>query len=246
MDLNRLDVVVISLRRSIERRRAVKRQLKEAGLSFRFFDAFDNNQIDYQALVDNKRLAAPDQHMARDHYTKGEIGCYLSHAEIWAQIIADSVPATLVFEDDALIPRDLLTTLGSAIESLPGNVELVYLGGFHNDAEMLARVPTDVNGIAPIGAAGPELWGSHGYLVSEDGAAKLLREAFPIRCPVDIYMMWHKAIAGEINCRAFVPEIVRQDRSLLSNMESTDRGRHHKIEGSEHQIVIRDGKVLAV
>jgi aspartate carbamoyltransferase catalytic subunit len=98
----RLQVLVISLRRSEDRRAKVEQELKKTSLPWSFLDAVDgsaliSHPVEYQPLKVQLLQGYP--------LTPNEIGCYLSHKEAWKRCVAQNIP-TLVFEDDFVLSAE--------------------------------------------------------------------------------------------------------------------------------------------
>jgi len=94
-----------------------------AGLPFRFFDAVDGTD-----LTDNLYRHHYDQTSNTERFKRplsaSEVGCYLSHLQIWNDIGQLGTGAALVLEDDAQIDADLKTFLEQISQY---DLENVYL-----------------------------------------------------------------------------------------------------------------------
>lgn len=118
------------------------------------------------------------------HLTVGQVGCYESHARVWKKLIESGLPHALILEDDAAISysEDTVTKLNELmkeLKTLPG-WDIVYVGniGLHPIKQKLTEHLNE-----------PSNWeGLYTYLLSREGAKKLMERAFPIRQPVDIYV----------------------------------------------------------
>ena len=97
-------VVVVSLPEAHERRKHIRQEfLKFPHLTYEFFDAIKirsrtEDPIDYDTYT-RKRLFGDD-------LRPGEVGCFLSHREIWRQCANSTDPAWCILEDDIqLLPE---------------------------------------------------------------------------------------------------------------------------------------------
>jgi len=63
---------------------------------------------------------------------RGTIGCYLSHKKLLEKISADpdAGSATLILEDDAIIPENLNDKMSSTLNNLPQDWDMCFLGKF--------------------------------------------------------------------------------------------------------------------
>lgn len=127
-------ILVLSLPHFTERHQSVKKNLE--GLSFDFFWGEDKSLLDYNHL---KSTGAYNESKAQKitRHAKpmnlGEITCSLSHRKIYAEMIANKWQRVLVFEDDVLPKYQNLEYLPSALNELPPDWELLYLGFLKNE-----------------------------------------------------------------------------------------------------------------
>jgi GR25 family glycosyltransferase involved in LPS biosynthesis len=107
---------------------------------------------------------------------RGTLGCFLSHAAAWEQLLAGSADHALVLEDDALPLLSFPTRIGSL--DLPADWDVVWV----NERMQAAYDPDGVQAFSTTPAItavrGFPVWhdavGCDGYLISRGGAAKLL------------------------------------------------------------------------
>jgi glycosyl transferase family 25 len=92
-----LEVRVISLKGSLERRAYVREQFARLGRDFRFFDAVDGRDISNPVVARFSPRRFLIQH-GRPH-VPGEIGCYASHFLLWQHCIETGMPL-VIMEDD--------------------------------------------------------------------------------------------------------------------------------------------------
>lgn len=128
--------------------------------------------------IEGSRLPIPAVHRLRgDPAMRGTLGCFLSHAAAWDSLAARGLPHLLVIEDDVIPLADLPARLGPL--GLPPGYDICFVNdrleplldpdaatrpSLHRLAEVLRGFPPEDN--AP---------GGDGYLLSAQGAAKLLR-----------------------------------------------------------------------
>jgi glycosyl transferase family 25 len=122
-------ILVVSVPRFIERHESVKKHLD--GLPFDFFWGVDKLQLDYdEAKADgtyDEKKAKKLQRQGKA-LNLGEIACSLSHRNLYAAMIENGWKKVLVLEDDVLPIIETMNELPAALEELPVNWELVYLG----------------------------------------------------------------------------------------------------------------------
>ena len=111
--------------------------------------------------------------------SKGQIGCWLSHAKIWSAIAKHNDPYALVLEDDALISRENAASIQEILEEIPSDWSVCYLGGRYadpTDAVVVKHLKETRNlEIAPTS----RIWHSHAYIIKKSAATRLLEMSSP-------------------------------------------------------------------
>ena len=114
------------------------------GLEYERFDAVDGSKLTYQQL---KKLGYDTDSNWIDpihstHLTSGEVGCFLSHYNLWKKCIKLNVPLCIL-EDDAVVPDNLYDDLDELLETY----NFIYLGW----KEMEKSLPTfDSRFVIPV------------------------------------------------------------------------------------------------
>lgn len=134
--------------------------------------------------------------------TPGMIGCYLSHYSIFEQM---TEPYAIIFEDDARIhPKIYKKVIKSIVEEegrFPSDWDVILLGHWCKMCEPTAQASPDV-------AVARFFWGTHGYMVSQTGARKLLENREPeITMQIDHYMSYLSQ-KNKLNVYAIHPSYV--------------------------------------
>jgi len=93
----------------------------------------------------------------------GQSGCTLSHVKLWEHIVMNNIPFASVFEDDALFHKDWTELAPIYYDHTDKATDIVYYGS------QGAGKPTD-----PI-VTKMSVFTTHAYLISQDGAKKLLK-----------------------------------------------------------------------
>ena len=174
-------VWVLNLERSVDRRKFMEEQLNRLGWRYEFIRAVDGRSLSRKQLdLYSKAEAMKYKHR---ELGRGEVGCALSHAGMWQRLVEDGLEAVLILEDDVLV-GEMLARILSNIDVFPDDWDLV---NFKTD---VAQLPFgepffDIYKFCRF-ASPPNR--TCAYLLSLAGARKLLREAFPIRRPVDDYI----------------------------------------------------------
>jgi GR25 family glycosyltransferase involved in LPS biosynthesis len=150
----------------------------------------------------------------------GERGCGLSHIRAWQHCLercGDSNQPLLVLEDDAAPTADFTPVLRRAMEVLPSNCHVLYLG-YSQAADWRREISQDL-------VEAEYVWTTVGYLVWPEGAKYFLSH-LPVDGPVDNWMAGHCA-AGEINAYAVRPKIIRQADAWGVNSDVAHSDEHY-------------------
>ncbi|MBP6024349.1 glycosyltransferase family 25 protein [Ferruginibacter sp.] len=122
-------VFVVSVPRFTDRHKQLEKHLE--GLSFEFFWGADKLKLDYNTV---KTDGTYDEQMAQKLQRQGkalnlgEIACSLSHRMVYEEMVKHNWQKVLILEDDILPLYNNLPQLPTALNELPDNWELVYLG----------------------------------------------------------------------------------------------------------------------
>jgi glycosyl transferase family 25 len=174
-----LQVLVISLRRSLDRRAKVEQELKKVSMSWSFLDAVDGSAlasppVEYQPLKVLLLQGYP--------LTPNEIGCYLSHKEAWKSCVAQNIP-TLVFEDDFVLSPEFENVINSLLNDEDA-WNFVRLQGLY---EVPYQELTPLGGAHLVKNLGDAV-GATAYLLKPQIAKVLIDESKDIYEPVDHFL----------------------------------------------------------
>jgi len=174
-----LQVFVISLERSAERRKRVSEQLNKTRIQWQFLNAVDGYAL--SRMPDSYKKIKVNI-LQGYQLTPGEIGCFLSHIKAWELCVVNDA-ITLVFEDDFLVGEKLEAVIGDLLTISP-NWSLVRLSGINqtNHQTLMKRPGYELvkNSGEPCGTAA--------YMLHPAAAKTLLKNAVDIYEPVDHYL----------------------------------------------------------
>lgn len=102
-----LRAYILHLLRAERRRENARNLLRSCGVEGRIWPAVDGSALSLDALQQHHgaHLFAPDYPFA---LRSGEIGCFLSHRQIWADMQDRAEDAALIIEDDAGLDPQIL------------------------------------------------------------------------------------------------------------------------------------------
>ena len=111
---------VINLRSSVDRLTKFNRLAVAAGMpEIERFDAIDKETMDVEALMASGVICQDVWKQWNKWSKPGDLACMVSHLSLWRWVANEEDNVTvMVFEDDALIPRDFQERLDEALPSL--------------------------------------------------------------------------------------------------------------------------------
>lgn len=122
-------VFVVSVPRFTERHKQLEKHLQ--GLTYDFFWGADKLKLDYDTA---KTDGTYDEQMAQKLQRQGkalnlgELACSLSHRMVYEEMIKHNWNRVLILEDDVVPLYSNMQYLSEALNELPNDWELVYLG----------------------------------------------------------------------------------------------------------------------
>jgi glycosyl transferase family 25 len=157
-----VQIFVINLPCSIERRRLQKDQLTKLGLAYKILDATTVEDISDNTY---KKHYYDWQRPLR----KTEVACYFSHRAAWNRVIKSNKPA-LILEDDAIMSR-LLPELLHSLNTIE-NTDLINLEN-RSRKKFVSRSSIDIGYNSKLLRLYQDRTGAAGYILWPSGAKKL-------------------------------------------------------------------------
>lgn len=174
-----IQIFVISLERSVDRRKRVEEQLNKTNLQWNFLDAVDGYALPQMPLSYQKSKV---KRLQGYELTPGEIGCFLSHIKVW-EICLKNNTTTLVFEDDFLVGENLEVVIEDLL-SISDHWSLVRLSGIYETNHQILKNRPSYGLVKNLG----EPCGTAAYMIQSAAAKILLENAADIYEPVDHYL----------------------------------------------------------
>jgi GR25 family glycosyltransferase involved in LPS biosynthesis len=106
---------VISLAHRLDRRSVIAKQFELYQIPYSFFDAINGHELDYNGPL-----------------LKGEEGVRLSHIELLNKSIKNNEKSLFIFEDDVEFSESFNEDLHRALNVVPDNFDMLYLGASHH------------------------------------------------------------------------------------------------------------------
>jgi len=193
IEQNDFDRYVINMEKNKDRLEEITNRYNQTDLAeipFIRFEAVNGKDIDVKPFVTesvyNGIMQLDKTHERRTYkqLTRGMIGCYLSHLEIYKKIQQSTKPYALILEDDAFFTENNIYTsaIRNAFEYIPPDWDIIMLGRMTFDP---SHVVVDHETYLEL----RKFWGTYGYLISKAGVNKMLQYgALPIDDQIDAIM----------------------------------------------------------
>lgn len=226
-----LKTYLINLDRSEDRLAHMRRELDRAGVAFERVAGVDGSELEAGELeaFGQVRMAAKPA-----GWLPGEVGCFLSHFELWRRIAAESDDWAAVLEDDVRLSSDLGGLLGSD-EWIPADADIVRLEANRsmrlNGGRRIPAAPGRLLYRALSGSAG-----SAGYIIAKRTAEWLTQMPPSSHTAVDVFLFKPKGSSTARKLRRYqvVPAVCVQDgvldggdarlKSLIKRRNTRGRG----------------------
>jgi glycosyl transferase family 25 len=207
-----IQILVISLKRSIDRREQVALEMRKISTPWSFLEAVDGSAL-HTTPVEYK----PSKVKLLQGYelTPNEIGCYLSHKEAWKRCVERDL-LTLVLEDDFILAPEFEETIAILLNEMP-QWNFVRLQGLY---EVPFKKIDEQNGVELVKNHGDAV-GATAYLVRPKVARQLIDSSVDIYEPVD-HFLEHSTKHG-LNFLAIRPYPVDITRVKSTIADRTDR-----------------------
>ncbi|XP_076842065.1 procollagen galactosyltransferase 1 isoform X1 [Brachyhypopomus gauderio] len=184
------EVFMINLLRRSDRRERMLRTLWEQEITCKIINAVDGkalNASQVQALGISMLPGYSDPYHGRP-LTKGELGCFLSHYNIWTEIVERGLQTSLVIEDDLRFEvffKRRLQNLMREVKTQGLDWDLIYIGRKRMQVDHSEKPVPNIHNLVE---ADYSYW-TLGYMMSLQGAKKLLRaEPLTKMLPVDEFL----------------------------------------------------------
>ena len=232
-------VFIVSLARAVERREKMRAQLDKFDIHAEFTNAVDGGALDLTQYRD--RLNTDYWRVLRGReLSRAEIGCFLSHYQIWESLAANKTEYALVLEDDTILNEHFAeVTMAAASVNWRWDVILLSARKRYKVDRVLCELPHGrrlVRYNKRVGTA-------RAYLITLGGAQKLLGVCRDISAPIDWrYAEWwvngldfyavDPAVTVSDTCPSMIGRPARMRRSFGEHVLAA-MARYHEWQGRQ-------------
>jgi len=175
-----MQICVISLPRSVRRRKFIDEQIRAFNLPYEFFDAVDG------AVEFERYFEACDEHAFLMNTGRvasaGEIGCFASHVALWKRCVLQNRPI-LVLEDDAYLHTNFPAAVDTACSLIDDYGFIRLQQGWKKRRRLVVR-----SGRFGVYSFPSFPLGSQCYAISPAAARALLFNSLVFESPVDVFI----------------------------------------------------------
>ncbi len=181
-----IPILVVNLKYSKDRRSYMQQQLDAYGVRYQFFPA-----VDGRVLTPQQRACYSEEESLRYMkcpLTNGEIGCALSHLQIYEKMVAEDIAELLILEDDAVIKKEFFPIIFQRAQWAPADWKMLHFSS--NVIHLNARPYYVIDSQKRFRLYRYTKYydRTHCYIVKQESAQWLINEGYPIHLPADLLM----------------------------------------------------------
>jgi len=216
---------IILLETDKSRCRHVKKIKDQSGINFNIFPGIDGRQLNNKDILELIKLRYFYENywynrMSRCEFTRGQLGCALSHIKLWEMGIRENKSFMIVFEDDIIFLDDYHKEIQNIMEELPSDYHYCYLYRHPGHQHLFEKDELVMEDKKYIQRA-PPAWSTVGYIISLDGMKKFVRTMKPFFKTIDGMIM--KIIDDDnSNCYAVKKSLVDTQGNLTSSQSQNN------------------------
>lgn len=218
-------IYVINLPRSQDRAQRMRQRLGDLGLSFQFIEAIDGKNLSQEERAHYDPTSREKQGVAQ--LLDAEIACVLSHRKAWRSFLQSNAPFALFLEDDVELHAEMPTLL-SKLAFVMELTEFLRLYGLRKRSAMKVA-PFLGQWQLAVQFSGPA--GAQAYVLSRQGAERLLRHSERFTDPPDIFidLRWRTGLKS----MALLPWPVSEEPVSAANSTISQERRDLQVKARE-------------
>ena len=212
-----LDMYVITLGKK-ERIQNIKNQESKINNKINIFDGVNGLKLDINELIKNNILDKNHKLSENINHSKREIGCYLSHYNIYKKIKKDNKKGyTIIFEDDFIVNSpNLKDDIRKSIDKLNRksiDFDFLFLGS--NQINYGENIIDNLYYVNPK----QNLYGTHAYVINNKNIDKIIDKIKIIKHQIDIIIQ-DLSKNNIFNTVIMYPYTVIQNKSFKSTVDN--------------------------
>jgi len=153
--------------------------------SVKIFKAVDSKTEKIEYLLNKFEIKLSNKYINKA--TRGQLGCTLSNISLWKEMVEKNIKNLLIIEDDVFIPDDFDNKMNELLKELPSDYDFLYLFVHphnyiyideNNNSEYYIKGKNNI-------VKAYKTYGTVGYLISLNGAKKLLENFNILETTID-------------------------------------------------------------
>ena len=209
-------IFVISPKELTSRREAIKAHLEALWLDPILFSGIYGNDV---GLMSSR---AKNDSLYSTLSPNG-MALGLNHWFLWNHIVLANIPTAIILEDDVLLSDNFKEIFAENMVNIPDNWDIVYLSNLFPDRIDDGRIMAEKIKGNIWHHKGAKTWdggidGTHAYMVSLEGAKKMINIPFTLDEPIDRWMSFN--ILPKINVYIWHPSLIKP-RSSIGEWKTT-------------------------
>lgn len=211
---------LINLDKDLDRLAFFKSNFDRLGIKFERVPAIDGRKYseeDYQDFM-AKRPRNYNRTSTKT-WLRGQMGCFLSHYNVWKKIAEGRDNYCAVFEDDIHVSDDLQYVLQSE-NWIPKDTDIIRLETSTNRVQLSSPVTNYKK--RKLYEVRSTSWCAGAYIISRKAALRLVSLSEKYHEPADV-MLYHfeeSVIARDLRILQFNPALCTQDKHLANGQKS--------------------------
>lgn len=210
-------IYYVNLDKDTKRREFMEAQLSKIGQTYERVPGIYGRELSKKDLDKyySKKLALRKQ--SRELYFS-EIGCALSHVNIYQKIVEQNLPYAMILEDDVVIPENFDNVIANLVHLIrPEQPEILLLSPAHGDFNQLSRIRSSGEFKAV-----PFVFGFYtsSYIVTQTAARSLIKEHTPLGMVIDNWKRMNDFKVADFYVVS--PCLIMQDQDAFGSSTNAD------------------------
>lgn len=224
-----MQVYVVSLKHSTDRQRSIRYQCERLGIKPIFIDAIYGEDLSKFEINQYCNQEKAKQLFGRE-LLSGEIGCALSHKKIYEKMISEEIKYAVILEDDAIVDKSVVNAIQTCT-CTPFKWDLILFGHYatYNKSKAVRSQTSfwgkknykDLKFYRLVGRTS----GTHGYMITYEGARKLYSKLNKITKPIDYYTSDDTLL----DIYALYPTLINPNITFESYIDKDNNQRNNKV-----------------
>ena len=210
---------IISDKDNDERRKLIYSEFKKLGVKeLRFTDAIMATRMTDEEVYKNT--------IPNTFLSKGEVGCALSHKNVYEEFLKNDQKSIAIFEDDVIFSKDcsieVIKSIMDMVDTMTEpTVVALQKSIYHN--EKIFNISEEISIYSSR-----NLFCMHGYIINRAAAKNILKIQTPIRFEIDAFKFYYWL--GELELFCLNKDLVVQSLELESNIGSIRYAKDNRTE----------------